>query len=86
LTVYRTSVPPLWNIWPPRGSLVSTLIRLPLELSRISIRSSASFAASGDPARALFNATISTVFPSEGWTSIRPFTFLTSTRPPGASW
>ena len=53
LIVYRTSVPPMWKICPPRGSLVSTLIRLPLELSRISIRSSASFAASGDPARAL---------------------------------
>ena len=47
------------------------------------MRSSASLAASEVPARALFSATISTVFPVEGCTSIRPFTLRISTRPPG---
>ena len=46
---------------------------------------SASLAASTDAPLALFSATISTVLPTEGCTSIFPLMFLISTRPPGPS-
>ena len=73
-TVYATSEEPL-KIPLLRGVLVSTRIVAPDTLSRISIRSSASFAASSDTALAVFSATTSTWLPSDGVTWMRPLTF-----------
>jgi hypothetical protein len=65
--------------------LVSILTRPDDTSSTMLARSSAAFAASGDPPRAFLSAVTSIVFPAEGSTSILPLTLLISKRPLASS-